>query len=68
MDEESHLMFEFRRQSLVDAGYLKPDEVAYVYKDAKAMGLVCMDDQNERFRLATDEEKKAMASESSASV
>lgn len=50
----------FRRLELVEQGYLGKDEPAYVYKTAKDMGLVCNDDKNETFRLATEEEKNAM--------
>jgi len=53
-------MLEFRRLALVSEGYLKPDEHAYTYKTAKDMGLVCNDDKNETFRLATEEERKTM--------
>ena len=44
---------------LVSEGYLTESEHAYTYKTAKDMGLVCNDDKNETFRLATEEEKAA---------
>jgi len=53
-------MLEFRRLALVDQKYLAPEEHAYTYKTAENMGLVCNDDKNETFRLATEEERKTM--------
>ena len=50
----------FRRLSLVQQGYLTENEKAYTYKTAENMGLVCNDEQNETFRLATEEERKTM--------
>ena len=54
-------MLEFRRLSLVSEGFLDKDEYAYTYKTAENMGLVCNDEQNETFRLATEEERKTMS-------
>ena len=54
MDVEAELLFEFRRLELVAKGRLAEDDVAYVYKDAEAMGLVCDDDHRGVFSIKRD--------------
>ena len=54
-------MLEFRRLELVKAGLLKEDENAYKYHNAADLSLVAVDEKNEVFRFATEEEKNAVA-------